>query len=311
MHIQKLHILMTRFIRSPYTFAIVTTLTLLISPVWALLLGLALGINKTLFNPPQLSTYRKYVLESAIVLLGFGLSFGQLITVGSKGIYQTAAGIIILLLAGTLIGLVFKLNKKLSVLINVGTCICGGSAIAAVSGAIDAKDDEIAVSTGVVFLLNAVALFLFPILFAKFQISPEIYGIWCALSIHDTSSVVGAASVNETSLAVATILKLTRTLWILPLVVFYKLMYKSHNKSKFPYFIVLFVIASLIATFLPFVFYSYIASFGKMLMAPALFMVGYAVNVTTLKTVGGKSILFGILLWLISIALGYFIAVSI
>ncbi len=292
-------------------FFFVAAFTLLLSPVWALLLGLALGINKLLYSPPALSQYRKFTLEAAIVLLGFGLNFAQVVSVGSKGLYQTAAGIIILLAVGTILGIFFKLNKKLTVLINAGTCICGGSAIAAVSGAIDAKDDEIAVSTGVVFLLNAVALFVFPVLFAQFNISPEIYGIWCALSIHDTSSVVGAAAVNETSLAVATILKLTRTLWIIPLVIFYKIIYKSNGSSKFPYFIGMFIAASLIATFIPANFYSYLSSAGKILMSPALFMVGYAVNLPVLKKVGVKSIMYGIILWLISIVLGYFIAVSI
>ncbi|MFA7359577.1 MAG: putative sulfate exporter family transporter [Candidatus Kapaibacterium sp.] len=302
---------MINFLKSPYVFFAAVVFTLFLNPVWALLFGIALGMYKLLYNPPKLNTYRKYTLEAAVVLLGFGLSFNQVISVGSKGVYQTAAGIITLLVIGTILGYVFKLNKKLSVLINVGTCICGGSAIAAVSGAIDAKDDDIAISTGVVFLLNAVALFVFPVLFINYHISPEIYGIWCALSIHDTSSVVGAASVNETSLAVATILKLTRTLWIIPLTIFYKILYKSNGSSKFPYFIALFVFATLITTFLPMDFYSSIASYGKMLMSPALFMVGYAINLDTLKRVGMNSIGYGVILWGVSIVLGYLIAVSI
>lgn len=302
---------MMNFLKSPYVFFAAVVFTLFLNPVWALLFGIALGMYKLLYNPPKLSTYRKYTLEAAVVLLGFGLSFQQVISVGSKGIYQTAAGIIILLIIGTVLGYVFKLNKKLSVLINVGTCICGGSAIAAVSGAIDAKDDDIAISTGVVFLLNAAALFMFPVLFINFQIPPEIYGVWCALSIHDTSSVVGAASVNETSLAIATILKLTRTLWIIPLTIFYKILYKSNGSSKFPYFIALFVLSTLITTFLPLDIYKHLASYGKMLMSPALFMVGYAINLDTIKSAGKASILYGVLLWGVSIILGYLIAVSV
>lgn len=148
-------------------------------------------------------------------------------------------------------------------------------------------------------------------MFINFKISPEIYGIWCALSIHDTSSVVGAAAVNETSLAIATILKLTRTLWIIPLTIFYKFIHKAKGSSKFPYFIALFVLATLITTFLPMDYYSSIASYGKMLMSPALFMVGYAINLDTLKRVGMNSIGYGVILWVVSIGLGYLIAVSI
>ncbi len=299
------------FLKNKYLFYIIVISTLFIPPVWALLVGILSGVSKFLYNPPALSKYRKYVLEAAIILIGFGLSFNQVISVGSKGILQTAAGIISILIFGLLIGKIFSLDKKISTLINVGTCICGGSAIGAISGVIDANDDEIAVSTGVVFILNAVALFIFPILFIKMNLSAEIYGVWCALSIHDTSSVVGAASVNETSLKIATILKLTRTLWIIPLSILYKFIYKSKGKSKFPYFIALFVIASLMATFLPFGYYTQAAKFGKMLMSPALFMVGYAINMNTIKKVGTKSIAFGVILWIISIFLGLFIAYNI
>lgn len=302
---------MNKFIKNPSIFYILVAATLFISPVWALLGGIVLGVSKFLYNPSELSKYRKYTLESAIILLGFGLNFQQVISVGSKGIYQTAAGIITLLLVGTLLGMLFRLNKKLYSLINVGTCICGGSAIAAVSGVIDANDDEIAISTGVVFILNAVALFVFPFLMLKMNLSAEVYGIWCALSIHDTSSVVGAASLNETSLAVATILKLTRTLWIIPLTVFYKIVNKSTGKSKFPYFIALFLIASLITTFIPTGFFSDVSKLGKMMMSPALFMVGYAINVKTIRKVGFKSIGYGITLWVISIVLGLVIAMNI
>jgi uncharacterized integral membrane protein (TIGR00698 family) len=303
--------LIQKIVKNQFIFYFLVLVTLLISPVWALLLGIVLGVTKFLYNPEQLSKYRKYTLEAAIILLGFGLNFGQVISVGSRGILQTAIGIIFLLGVGILLGKIFKLDMKLQSLINVGTCICGGSAIAAVSGVIDANDDEIAVSTGVVFILNAIALFLFPLLFQYFHMSAEVYGIWCALSIHDTSSVVGAASVNESSLAIATILKLTRTLWIIPLTIFYKVINKSSQKSKFPYFIVFFLIASLIATFLPLEFYSGISRFGKLLMSPALFMVGYAINIDTIKKVGGKSIGYGVVLWIISIFLGLLIAVNI
>lgn len=276
-----------------------------------MLAGIALGLTKYFYSPPLLGKYRKYTLESAIVLIGFALNFHQIITVGSKGILQTAAGIIVLLIAGMLLSKLFRLEKKIASLINVGTCICGGSAIAAVSGVIDANDDEIAVSTGVVFILNAVALFVFPLIWMKMQLTPEVYGTWCALSIHDTSSVVGAASVNDISLQYATILKLTRTLWIIPLTIMYKFLYKTKSNSKFPYFIGLFLIASLLSTFLNFDFYKYIAQLGKQLMSPALFMVGYAVNISTIKKTGGKSIAFGIMLWIISIILGLLIALNI
>lgn len=197
--------------------AVVVALALLpATKTWAvgiaLLLGAAVSNTVPSAAPSGLGKMRKLALNTAVVLFGFGLNIGQVISVGGQGFWQTAVSLGVIISLGYFLLRFFRLDGDTMKLITFGTSICGGSAIAAVSSVMKARDEEIGVAMGVVFLLNTVALFAFPLLAEIVSLSPEQYGIWCALSIHDTSSVVGAAAfLGDASLSTATIMKLTRT----------------------------------------------------------------------------------------------------
>ncbi len=298
--------------KSKAVFILLIICSFFISTPLALVSGIIFSFTGLFYKPKNLSMIRKRTLETAVVLLGFGLNIKEVYEVGSKGIFQTALALTILLVCGFLLGKGLNLHRNISTLISCGTAICGGSAIAAVAPVIDADDNEIAVSTGVVFLLNAIALFLFPILGHSLNMTSKSFGLWSALSIHDTSSVVGAASsFSPEALKIATLVKLTRTLWIIPLSLFLGILYGTKKNIKFPIFIIFFLVAVAIASILPTTFYKELFYFGKRLMAPALFMVGYAIKPDFLKRVGAKGIAFGSILWMVSIFLGYVIATNI
>ena len=217
----------------------------------SLLMGIILASFSLILVPKNLGKIRKLTLNSAVVFFGFGLSISKVVAVGSKGIFQTAISLILVISIGLILAKIFKMEKKLSQLIVFGTAICGGSAIAATSPVIEASDEDIALSTGIVFILNTVALFLFAFFINYFKLNAEQTGIWTALSIHDTSSVVSAAAFHSTeALKIATIMKLTRTLWIIPIVIVLSILNKSENKKiKFPIFILFFIF--IIFYFLP------------------------------------------------------------
>ena len=279
----------------------------------SLLMGIALASFAIIIVPKNLGKIRKLTLNSAVVFFGFGLSISKVVAVGSKGIFQTAISLIVVISIGLFLAKIFKMEKKLSQLIVFGTAICGGSAIAATSPVIEASDEDIALSTGIVFILNTVALFrlfLFAFFINYFKLNAEQTGIWTALSIHDTSSVVSAAAFHSTeALRIATIMKLTRTLWIIPIVIVLSILNKSENKKiKFPIFILFFILASIIATIinLPAI-YSLLTQIGKMLLSLALYMIGTSLNVQTIKKMTGKNLLYGVTLWIFSIISGYMI----
>ena len=274
----------------------------------SLLMGIIMASFSLILVPKNLGKIEKLTLNSAVVFFGFGLSISKVVAVGSKGIFQTAISLIV----GLFLAKIFKMEKKLSQLIVFGTAICGGSAIAATSPVIEASDEDIALSTGIVFILNTVALFLFAFFINYFKLNAEQTGIWTALSIHDTSSVVSAAAFHSTeALRIATIMKLTRTLWIIPIVIILSILNKSENKKiKFPIFILFFILASIVATIinLPAI-YSLLTQIGKMLLSLALYMIGTSLNVQTIKKMMGKNLLFGIMLWIFSIISGYMIMI--
>ena len=278
----------------------------------SLLMGIIMASFSLILVPKNLGKIEKLTLNSAVVFFGFGLSISKVVAVGSKGIFQTAISLIVVISIGLFFAKIFKMEKKLSQLIVIGTAICGGSAIAATSPVIEASDEDIALSTGIVFILNTVALFLFAFFINYFKLNAEQTGIWTALSIHDTSSVVSAAAFHSTeALRIATIMKLTRTLWIIPIVIILSILNKSENKKiKFPIFILFFILASIVATIinLPAI-YSLLTQIGKMLLSLALYMIGTSLNVQTIKKMMGKNLLFGIMLWIFSIISGYIIMI--
>jgi len=285
---------------------------LCLMPFFTAPIALASGILLTIFKiqkPYEIKKYTSKILQWSIVLMGFGMSLEKVIETSQTGVLLTAASVILTFFFGLGLGYLYKVERNTTMLIASGTAICGGSAIAAVSPIIDAKNNQITFALTVIFVLNAVALFIFPVIGQALNMSQENFGYWSAIAIHDTSSVVGAgAAYGKEALEVATTVKLTRTLWIIPLsfiVLFLNRKENKSNKIKIPWFILYFVIAIVIAYFLPQYqeTYNHINWLGKKGMVLALFLIGTSFSIEDLKTAGLKSFLLGISLWII-ISLG-------
>lgn len=281
-------------------------------PFFTAPIALAAGILLTLLKiekPYEIKKYTSKILQWSIVLMGFGMSLEKVIETSQTGVLLTAASVILTFFFGLGLGYLYKVERNTTMLIASGTAICGGSAIAAVSPIIDAKNNQITFALTVIFVLNAVALFIFPVIGQALNMSQENFGYWSAIAIHDTSSVVGAgAAYGKEALEVATTVKLTRTLWIIPLsfiVLFLNRKENKSNKIKIPWFILYFVIAIVVAYFLPQYqeTYNHINWLGKKGMVLALFLIGTSFSIEDLKTAGLKSFLLGISLWII-ISLG-------
>jgi len=277
-------------------------------PFFTAPIALALGILLTLFKikkPYDISKYTSKILQWSIVLMGFGMSLEKVIKTSQTGVLLTATSVFLVFFFGLLIGKLLKVEKNTTMLISSGTAICGGSAIAAVSPIINAKNNQISFALTVVFVLNAVALFIFPIIGHSLDMSQENFGYWSAIAIHDTSSVVGAAAAyGSESLEIATTVKLTRTLWIIPLsflVVFINRKDTNLSKITIPWFILYFVLAILVAYFLPQYneTYNHINWLGKRGMTLALFLIGTSFSLQDLRTAGLRSFILGISLWII------------
>jgi len=274
-----------------------------LAPHWALLLGLILGM--TAGNPYLNLTrkYTKYLLQVSVVGLGFAMDINKVLEAGSTGILYTMGTIVITLILGTLIGKALLVNKTTSYLISTGTAICGGSAIAAVSPVVKANDQQISVSIGTVFILNAVALFIFPPIGHYLDLSQKQFGIWCAIAIHDTSSVVGAASsYGHEALIIATTVKLARALWIVPLVLVSSFLFKNENrKIHFPLFILFFILASIMKTYIPAVAENSdkLLIIAKAGLSITLFFIGAGINKKSIQEIGAKPLIQGVLLWMI------------
>jgi uncharacterized integral membrane protein (TIGR00698 family) len=288
---------------------IVACLTPAVSPPIALALGLVVAF--TFGNPfPQLEGKpTKYLLQTSVVLLGFGMNLSSVYKAGKDGILFTIATIFGTLILGYFVGKLLKISSKTSTLISSGTAICGGSAIAAVATAIDAETDEITVSLGTVFVLNSVALFLFPVIGHYLELTQNQFGIWSAIAIHDTSSVVGAAAAyGPEALIIATTVKLARALWIAPIALLFAFLYRKQNadskaKVAIPWFILLFLAATAIRTYapssiIPSLFDS-LVNIAKTGMTITLFLIGASLSRATLQKVGYGPLLQGAVLWVV------------
>jgi uncharacterized integral membrane protein (TIGR00698 family) len=274
----------------------------LVSPPFALALGLLFGFTVKHPYPDQLRLASKLLLQGAVVGLGFGMNLHDIIRTGRVSFVYTFVGIAATLLAGHLIGKVLRVNAKSSYLISTGTAICGGSAIAAVAPITEASDEQIAVSLGTVFVLNSVALLAFPPVGTALHLSQAQFGLWSALAIHDTSSVVGAAArYGAGALAIATTVKLARALWIVPLSLATAAFKKHKARIQWPWFILLFCIAAMLNTYLPAGagVYAQLSRLGKLGLTATLFLIGSGVSRATLRQVGVRPLLQGILLWLL------------
>jgi uncharacterized integral membrane protein (TIGR00698 family) len=281
---------------------VILSATGLISPPIALLIGLIYGL--TLPHPFHVESKRlsKFLLQASVVGLGFGMNLHQVLEAGRAGFVYTAASITLAMALGLALGRLIGVERKPAFLISAGTAICGGSAIAAVGPIADANEEEMAVSLGTVFILNSVALFVFPVLGSILRMSQEQFGLWSALAIHDTSSVVGAtAKYGTTALAVGTTIKLTRALWIVPLSFVAALMLKSKARFQWPWFILFFSLAALLNTLLTKVgpVFGTLNHFGRLGLTVTLFLIGTGLNKQTVKKVGFRPLLQGVVLWFI------------
>jgi uncharacterized integral membrane protein (TIGR00698 family) len=283
------------------------------SPAIALAGGIAFGFTVEHPFRTESSSLAKLLLQASVVALGFGMNLKQVVHAGRSGFVYTAISISTAMLLGLLFGSLLKVAGKASFLIAAGTAICGGSAIAAIAPITGADEEEISVSMGTVFLLNSVALLIFPAIGHAFHLSQNQFGLWSALAIHDTSSVVGAAAKYGTqALAVGTTVKLARALWIVPvslLTAAYMARLAtasrgnsySQAKIKVPWFIFLFCLAAAAGTYLPrfAAQYGTLSHLGKAGLTATLFLIGTSLSRSTLRQVGLRPFLQGVTLWII------------
>ncbi len=283
-------------------------------PGCALLLGVLLA---EIYQDPSTKHHTKIwstkTLGYAIILLGFGFNFKNILKVGVAGVGYTVVSIGGTLILGLILGRLLGNKGKISTLISSGTAICGGSAIAAISPIIRSSHEETAVAMGVVFLLNAVGLLVFPMIGHQLSLSGAQFGLLAALAIHDTSSVVGSCmAYGHNSLVVGTTVKLVRALWIIPTSLIIAIVYAKinhgetgHGKTKKPWFILWFILASCIVTLFPglITIGTHLKHLGESLFMVALFLIGYNVSFNNLKTVGVKVLFQAVLLWVIVSAL--------
>lgn len=285
-----------------FVVALVVCASGLVSPPLALALGLAFGLLLTHPFPVQSRRFSRILLQGSVVALGFGMNLYDVLRAGRSGFLYTAVGILATLLLGALLGRLLRVPVRTSFLISAGTAICGGSAIAAVAPIMGAEEEEIAVSLGTVFVLNSVALFIFPWIGGELHLQESQFGLWAALAIHDTSSVVGAAAkYGGAALAIATTVKLARALWIVPLSVGTALVKRHRANVQWPWFIALFVLAAMLNTYFaagaP--IFSGLFTLGRLGLTVTLFLIGAGISKATLKRVGPRPLLQGVLLWVL------------
>ena len=313
----------TFYIASRIVF--ITLILLCLTPVISASIALFLGIIFSLiFGNPYIEHTRKFtqrLLQLSVIGLGAGMNLAVVGHESVHGIWYTAIGIMATLILGLALGKYLKTDPNTSLLVTVGTAICGGSAIAAVAPVINAKSQEISVALATVFFLNALALFIFPVLGHYFGLTQIQFGFWSALAIHDTSSVIGAAmAYGSHAVEIATTVKLTRALWIIPVALIIGFIWNSRSnnetvkKPKFPLFILGFLMAAALVTWVPSLQSTgvLISTLAKRILVLTLFLIGSTFVRSTLKSVGIKPFLQGFALWiamasatLIAILLGY------
>jgi uncharacterized integral membrane protein (TIGR00698 family) len=273
------------------------------SPPIALALGLVLA--QTVGNPftSHTKAFTHKLLQFSVIGLGFGMNAHAAVQAGKEGILFTVVSIFGTLILGYFVGKWLGLGKHVVHLISCGTAICGGSAIAAIGPVLRAKDEEMSVGLGTVFVLNAIALFAFPPIGHALHMSQNQFGLWCAIAIHDTSSVVGAAAAyGNQALEVATTVKLARALWIIPVAIGTAMIFKQKGvKIKIPYFIFGFILAMLVNTFVPAAkpLGPVMVNLAKIGLTVTLFFIGAGLSAKVVKSVGIKPYVLGILLWVV------------
>ena len=273
-----------------------------LSPPTALTLGILYGLILSNPLPDEDHTGARLLLQVSVVGLGFGMNLHEVLKVGRSGFLYTALGIAFAILIGLALGKLLEVHGNSSYLITTGTAICGGSAIAAIAPILHASAEEIAVSLGTIFVLNSIALLIFPPLGHYLRLTQTQFGLWAALAIHDTSSVVGAASrYGTTALMVGTTVKLARALWIVPLALATAAIKHSKSKIHLPWFILFFFLAAVVNTYLSAFFAAskILFQFGRLGLTATLFLIGSGISGPVLQRVGWRPLAQGILLWLV------------
>lgn len=310
----------------PFNIIFDTESTIITPPV-ALFLGLVFAFVFGIPCPRFNKKLSKYLLQASVVGLGFGMNLQKSLQSGAEGMLFTIISVIGVMAIGIWLGRYMKIDGRTSYLISAGTAICGGSAIAAVGGVMHAKENEMAVSLGVIFILNAIALFIFPPLGHLFGLSQEQFGTWAAIAIHDTSSVVGAGEAyGPVACELATLIKCTRALWIIPLAFFTMWYYgrsaarkasgetAGKGKISIPWFILLFVVAMIIYTYTPAGImptmgpvYNVIVMLAKKALVAVLFAIGAGLSLNVIKGVGVKPLVQALTLWMVIGATSLFV----
>jgi len=286
-------------------FVLVTALCLsgLLTPPLALALGIAMAL--TIGQPFAAFTHKwtKLLLQASVVGLGFGMNLQQVWTAGRLGFGFTVATVAGTMLLGLLVGRALRVESQVACLVSSGTAICGGSAIAAVGAVLNADRKAMSVALATVFVLNSIALFVFPPLGHALDMSQQQFGLWSAIAIHDTSSVVGAAAkYGDAALQMATTVKLTRALWIIPLALGVALATRRKGaRIAIPWFIFLFVLAAAVRTVLPqgAVAYDAIKQVAKIGLTLTLFFIGCGLSRDAVRTVGVRAMVQGVILWIV------------
>lgn len=278
-----------------------------VTPASALFVGLMFALCFGCPFPKFNKKSSKYLLQASVVGLGFGMNVVESLKSGSEGMLFTVVSVVSVMVLGCMFGYWMHINRKTAYLISSGTAICGGSAIAAVGPVLHADEKEMAVSLGVIFILNAIALFIFPPIGHFFEMSQQQFGTWAAIAIHDTSSVVGAGDAyGPEALRIATLIKLTRALWIIPLAFVTMLIFRDKKaRISIPWFIFLFVIAMVVNTYCGILteVSEWLVWLAKKGLVLTLFFIGASLSINTIKSVGTLPLLLAIALWI-------FIAVS-
>jgi len=288
--------------RIVFLLCLLTSASGFVSPPVALAMGLLFGL--TLPHPygDEAKWFSRFLLQASVVGLGFGMNLHQVLRAGRSGFVYTMLGISFALLAGMGLGRLLNVQRVPSFLISTGTAICGGSAIAAVGPITHASDEEMAISLGTVFVLNSVALLTFPFLGAAFHLTQTQFGLWAALAIRDTSSVVGAAAkYGAEALAVGTTVKLARALWIVPVALATAVVKGAKAKIQWPWFIAFFCLAAVCNSYLPAgaPVYGSLTRLAKIGLTVTLYLIGSGISIATLKEVGHRPLLQGVVLWLL------------
>lgn len=277
--------------------------SLWVKPAVALFMGIALALTIGAPYAKMNKKVSKYLLQAAVVGLGFGMNLHSALAAGKEGMLFTIVSVVGVMVLGVVLGKLLRVNPKNAYLISSGTAICGGSAIAAVAPIIDADDNDTSLALATIFILNAIALFIFPPIGEALGLSQQQFGTWAAIAIHDTSSVVGAgAAYGAEALQVATTIKLTRALWIFPLALVSILVFRSKGKKvAIPWFILFFILAMIANTYIniPLEITGAIVVASKKALSLTLFLIGCGLSLGAIKKVGAKPLILGVLLWII------------